>query len=309
VPDEERPENLPLAGAEGTRVIPDGVTISGRAFDSETKTPVSSFRVIPGTLRNPNRPESGEWYKSLAVNGTNGNFDLTLSVKKRAIVLMAETDGYLPIQSEPLKAGQTNYDFQLHKGSGPSGVVRQLDGRPAAGATVIYIAGGQQGGLDEAGRLQTYSQGGEKVPADAGGRFLFAPQLGTGKIFAADSNGFGRIIPEALQKNGVVILQPWARVHGRLLKDGNPVAGENLDLFWGADNSQGWPRLNLHGAVTGQDGRFVIDFVPPGDMSISTRNYMGSDHSGWSDQSLRNFTAKPGEDVDLSDVTKVDPKE
>jgi hypothetical protein len=287
-------------------VIPNAVTIDGHAFDAETKKPVSSFRVTPGILRSPNMPESGEWYKSLAVDGTNGIFALTFSGKNRTVILMAEADGYLPVRSGQLKAGQTNYDFQFHKGSGPNGIVRRLDGQPVAGATVIYLAGQEQGGLDGKGGLETYMQAGENILTDATGQFSFAPQLGTGKIFAANSNGFGRIIPEALQKSGVVILQPWARVHGRLVKDGKPVAGENVDLSWGGSFSHDWPLLNLHGAVTDKDGRFTIDFVPPGSMSISTRKHLDSDHSGWTNQQQRDFTAKPGEDIDLGDVVKND---
>ena len=141
---------------------------------------------------------------------------------------------------------------------------------------------------------------------DVRGRFHFTPQLGTGKIFAANSGGFGWTTSTALQTNGEIILRPWARVHGRLVKDGKPIAGEYVDLSQSAVFSSGLPFLNLHGTVTDDDGRFAIGCVPPGDMSISTRNYMGSGHSGWSNQSQQTFTARPGEDVDLGDVVKND---
>jgi hypothetical protein len=148
----------------------------------------------------------------------------------------------------------------------------------------------------------------DSAGAAANGQFHFAPQLGTGKIFAANTNGFGRITLEAFQTNRVLILQPWARVHGRLVKDGKPVAGENVDLSWGAADFNGWPLLNLHGALTDENGRFTIDFVPPGCMGVSTRVPFGSaDQRSWSSQTQKQFTARPGEDVDLGDVVKVDP--
>jgi len=286
--------------------------------------------VTPGLLRSPDRPSAVEWNKSRAVDSDQGVFTLTLSsnsasfvvrrhvyagsgagsnavtMKTGAIVLLAQADGYLPIQSEPLQPGQTNYDFSLHRGSGPAGVVRGPDGQPAAGASLIYLAGNQQGGLDENGGLQAFRQGGQKTVTDAAGKFHFAPQLGAGKVIAASPRGFAWTTPEALKTNEVVILQPWARVHGRLVKDQTPVAGENVDLSHPVFYSP--PLLNLHGTVTGEDGRFTIDFVPPGEVSISTRSYLGSDHSGWSNQAQRDFAAKAGEDLDLGDVVQVDPK-
>ncbi len=329
-PEEERPENLAMLGAEGKRALTNGVTYSGQAFDVETKNAIPDFHVTPGVRRSPDSPESIEWNKTRAVDAVNGHFALTLpansasfvvhrqtyngsnwvskgsSSETGAMVLLAQADGYLPVQSEALQPGQTNYDFQMHKGSGPGGVVRQPDGQPAAGVTVIYLAGQQQGTLNKMGELQTIRQGGEKVPTDAKGEFHFAPQFGEGKIFAANSSGFGWATCTALQTNGEVILQSWARVHGRLVKDGKPVAGENVELSGAAAFSSGLPLLNLHGTVTDDCGRFTIGCVPPGDMSISTRNYFGTGHSSWSNQSQRTFITRSGEDIDLGDVVKND---
>lgn len=308
-PDDERPQDLPLAGAEAQRPMT-GVIYSGQATDAETGQPLAGFRVTPGLQRGSNRPESVEWYKSHAADSDHGNYSLTLSLKTASamakqggLVLMAQADGYLPVASEPLNAGRTNYNFQLHKGSGPSGVVDQSDGQPAAGVTVIYLAGNQQGGLNGKGELQTYMQGGQTMVTDASGRFQFTPEVGQGNIFTASSRGFGWTTPQALQTNQVMILQPWTHVHGRVVQDGKPVAGENMDLS--ESRVFNLPILNLHGGVTDDAGRFTIDFVPAGELEISTRKYIGSGHSSWMGQSQRDFTAKPGEHVDLGDVVKI----
>ena len=305
-PEEEGPQNLPLAGAESKRMIPNALTYSGHAFDVETKEQIPSFRVTPGIQSNPQRPDWIRWYKSRAVDAVSGNFNLPFLAKNGALVLMAEADGYMPVQSEPLKAGQTNYDFELHKGSGPSGVVRQADGQSLSGVMVLYLAGYSRAMLDEKGELQTMRRE-EEMPTDAKGQFRFAPELGPGEIFAANSNGFGRINLEVLQTNGVVTLQPWARVHGRLVKNGKPVASEDVDLWLGGAPVMGHPFLTLHGTVTGEDGRFDISFVPPGELNVTTRVPIGSgDMRGYSSQTQRRFTAKPGEEVDLGDVIKTD---
>jgi hypothetical protein len=308
-PQDDRPQDLPLAGVEAQLRI-SGVVYSGQATDAETGQPLADFRVTPGHQRDSNRPAYVEWFKSRSVDSDHGNYSLPLSLKSAAamteqgyLVLMAQADGYLPVVSEPLPAGRTNYNFQLHKGSGPGGVINQADGQPAGGVTVIYLAGDQQGGLNGKGELQTYLQGGQKTVTDASGRFKFTPQVGEGNIFAANSRGFGWTTPQSLQTNQVTVLQPWAHIHGRLMQDGKPVAGENMDLS--ESRVFDLPILNLHGGVTDDAGRFTIDFVPAGELEISTRKYIGSGHSSWMGQSQRDFIAKPGEDVDLGDVVKI----
>src|SRR6185369_15667275 len=99
------------------------------------------------------------------------------------LVLAAQAEGYLTVQSEVLEAGQTNYDFQLRRGTGPAGVVVRPDGKPAAGATVVYLTAMQQGNLSAAGKLSASGNedgfalaSGQTRTADAEGRFSFAPQ-------------------------------------------------------------------------------------------------------------------------------------
>jgi hypothetical protein len=303
-PDAEHPEKLPLAGAETKRVIPNAVIISGRALDVETKRPILKFHVTPGIRRNPNIPDWIEWFPSKTSEGIGGNFDLTLLVKTDSTVLMAEADGYLPAQSTPLNRGQTNWTFELKKGVGPSGSVRQPDGRPATNVTVLYLTSRQQGYLDDRGRLDTIlREGGQQKQTDADGHFRFKPKPGVGEIFAASSDGFAKTAVESVATNFEMKLEPWARVRGRLVQQGKPAGGENVDLFAPVF---GPAILNLPGAVTDDEGRFSIGFVPPGDMRISTRVYMDSGRSGWRTQSQRRFTARPGEDVNLGDVVKID---
>jgi hypothetical protein len=64
--------------------------------------------------------------------------------------------------------------------------------------------------------------------------------------------------------------------------------------------------LNLHGAVTDNNGRFAMDFVPPVELHLNTRVAMGENAHAWTPQSQRQFTPKPGADLDLGEIEKTE---
>ena len=309
-PQEERPEKLPLGGAEGPRHLANAVTFSGQVLDADTHAPLTEFRVTPGLQRNPSLKSWIEWYRTRVVDGVNGSFQLELAVKEGAIVLLAEAEGYLPAVSEPLTAGQAHCAIALKKGRGPQGRVLTPDGRPADGVTVCYLVAGEQASLDNQGAISVYrNRQGAETLTDPEGDFSFPPKLGPGELFATSARGFARTTTTELAAKGTLTLQPWGRVHGRLLKDGKPLAGENVDLNWRNGGGMERPWFNLHGTRTDDDGRFALEHVPPGELQLATRVPMGvGGGSGWTTEAQRTFTVKPGEDLDLGAVEKAVPK-
>ncbi|MGD0652067.1 MAG: hypothetical protein ABSA97_13190 [Verrucomicrobiia bacterium] len=308
-PDEERPEKLPLCGAEGKRTIPNAVTLSGQVLDAETGAPLPRFRITPGLQPNPDFRTWVEWYRSKAIEGTNGTFGLEISGKAGPIVLMAEADGYLPARSEALTRERTKTSIQLKRGVGPHGTLLLPDGKPANGVTVCYIVAGEQSALTGGGTISVYrGRGSFASLTDSDGKFSFAPKLGEGVVFAAGAGGFAHCSTVELAAKGELTLQPWARVRGRLVQNGKPVAGENVDLGWPAGYSFDRPQLNLHGTRTDDDGRFALEHVPPGELQLTTRIPLRAGAgSGWTNHSQRKFTMKPGEDLDLGTVEKSSP--
>jgi hypothetical protein len=223
------------------------------------------------------------------------------------IFLMVEADGYLPALSKPFSTNQNTCDFELRKGQGPRGTLVRPNGKPADGVSVCYLGPNEQGSLLNDGQfsLHTFNSNPLKILTDPDGAFDFPPKLPGGVLVAATSSGFARIGAAELAPEGKLTLQPWARIRGRLVQNGKPLAGENLDLEWAEPFSFDRPHVNLHGTKTGDDGSFVVEHVPAGKLQLATRQRLGQGPgSGWTTHSQRSFTAEPGADLDLGTINK-----
>ena len=154
------------------------------------------------------------------------------------------------------------------------------------------------------GQLSGHSlRPGSEMRTDSEGRFRFAPKVGETEIVASSSNGFVRAAAADLTTNGTLTLQAWARVSGRLIRDSQPVTRENVDLQPTVRHSGG-PWVNFHGTLTDDNGAFTIENVPPGEWQLTTRLKSGG--GSWSNQRQHNFTARPGESVDVGTIQKTD---
>lgn len=306
VPQEERAENLPLCGIEGKRTTSNPWVITGNVEDAGTKTALAAFRITPGRQQYPNRLT--QWQDSRAADFTNGSYTVELSQKAGPVVLLAEAAGYLPAVSETLTTSQTNFNFRLKQGSGPKGILLLSEGRPAGGVKIFCLGPQEQVGLTARGEISAYRVADRfQTLTGADGRFSFPPRLGEGEIVVANTNGFARVTAVELSSKSDLTLQPWARVTGALTKDGKGVAGEDVDLRWTDNFSPERPWINLHGTKTEEDGRFVIEHVPPGSLQITTRIRFREGGNGWSSHPQHTFTASPGESVDVGVLNKSEP--
>jgi len=301
-PDDEQPGNLPLCGAEAKRAIPNAVLISGRVLDAGDGAPVSRFRITPG-LRRDAKFERPRWQRGNSVEGTNGGFLIEMSGKGGAVVFRVEAPGYLPAISEPFALGGSNCVVRITRGSGPCGIARLADGRALPNTEVIYISGDEQTNIEPDGRVTAPGKGETQI-TDSAGRFSFAPKLGLGELIVGCPSGFGRLSLTSLGGTNDIIMQPWAEVRGRLVKDGKPVQNEHVDLSFHSEWRPGQPHLGLHGTVTDEEGRFTIGHVPPGQLQLMTRVPVEQPKGAWMEQSQRQFAVQPGEKVDLGDVEK-----
>jgi hypothetical protein len=305
-PEEERPNNLALGGVEARRTIPNAVTFTGQVLDAETRSPLPQFRVTPGLQRVPNMKNWIQWYRGKAVEGTNGCFALDYALKSGALVLMAEAEGYLPAISDPLTVSKTNAAIQLRKGAGPHGKLLLPDGNPADGVPVCYLVASEQATLTGKGVISmSRDREGSLTITDPDGGFDFPPKLGEGEIFAAGARGFAHCRTSELAAQGKLTLRAWGSVRGRLWQNAKPLAGEAVDLGWPRGGSTERPWFNLHGTHTDEQGWFVLENVPPGELELTTRVPMGDGPGhGWTNQSQRKFTLMPSEDLDLGTVEK-----
>jgi hypothetical protein len=308
IPEEERPENQPLSGIEnGPKRA--GWVLTGRIIDAESKAPIENARVTAG--RAPGgRTNWMYWETTRFALSSNGVYRLELPKGKDPKMLRVVAEDHLPTLSSLLNfsEGDTVIDFELKKGKGPSGILLSAKGEPVPGVTVYLLGPGEQGGLSNEGRLMVHNAGDEcKAITDAEGKFKFPARIGETELFAANDEGFLWAKTSDVQEGKKLQLHPWSKVRGVLVREGKPVSRQHLDLRWVKDFNPSRPYLNLHGTVTDDSGRFQIDKVPPEELAIALRKTVGEGNGGWQSINLKSFTAPAGEELDLGELTKIDP--
>ncbi len=113
---------------------PDSLVVSGTVVDGETKRPIKSFRVVPGT-RHSQRNRVG-WNRLNAFTVSDGHYRLRERNGSFSYLIRIEADGYRPADSREIKSneGHITINFELARGQDVDAVVLTPDGRPASGA-------------------------------------------------------------------------------------------------------------------------------------------------------------------------------
>lgn len=299
----DRPENNPLRGAEAAGDHSNEYKITGRVTDAKTGKPVAQFQVIPGKLREDFGDNEPNWDQFLAVDGTNGGYEIYF--KKRAsgqVALKVEAPGYMPAVSPPFSATRGNYDFTLTAGVGPSGTVLLPDGYPAAGVRVLLLCKWQPGErglyMREGGKLDVEENTNLLSRTDADGHFTLPPQFDMQAVAVSGSAGFKMVTIESLRTNSQITLEAWGTIKGVLRRTNAPSRNEPLDLsFGGAAADLGLSLMTS--ATTDDKGAFEFDYVPPGDCVIEERKPFG-DYGGWQSEELKQVRVNPGQTAEAN---------
>ncbi len=290
------PQNRPLRGAEGGMDHAGDWTISGRVVDGETKEPLASFRVTPGRNDSFDRVR---WEQLQSVEGTNGSYLVYVNKRVAQPLLKIEADGYLPGSITLVPEDSKSADLALTKGTGPSGIVLDVDGKPAAGATLVLLCDGtDQVSLNSKGELAAYWNENLTNRADASGHFQFKPEWGMKKVAASSPNGFTVVSLDELAAHPEIRLQPFGKITGSLKRASGPGTNEDLDLSFIDKAGRGLPRINLNNyTTTDSEGHFSFEGVPPGPLQLSYRVAMNG--QSWRNEPLQQIEVKPGQTLDL----------
>lgn len=163
--------------------------------------------------------------------------------------------------------GQVTADFALQPGTGkgPWGVVLDTDRKPLAGAAVFLAVGQSMVSiynnrvLDNLGRPSTTT--------GPDGRFSFPPEDAPWAVFVIDDRGFAMVKEEELSSSPEVVIEPWGRIEG-IVKIGAKLGAEEKISAYHEQRPQR-PGFYLHYiAGTDGEGRFVIDRMVPGDVTV-----------------------------------------
>jgi hypothetical protein len=253
-------------GEEHTITLHKEISVSGQVTDADTKEPIATFKVIPGS-----DPDSRQWERLSFVNGTNGQYQLTFDEYAFPLLLRIEADGYETVISSPLTTNATGqtFDAELSK-LGPEasvrGIVLLVDGRPASGAEIALCT--LERGITLSGGTFQNRREAIVVDVDETGRFSFAPDPDAHTVVAAHALGFGRAHLAGTNRLLEIRLQPWGRVEGRLQLRGESNAGREVTLYDGSVSFYRGPIALSYYAKTDDKGNFVFEKVPPGDFDL-----------------------------------------
>ncbi|NUN95405.1 MAG: hypothetical protein HUU16_04470 [Candidatus Omnitrophica bacterium] len=275
---------LPLAPGEKEHLITlhPPIRVYGRVLDATTLEPIEEFQIIPGTQwravdKRVTWQESSGWVK----NFRDGAYEFELNQGYVGMALQVKARGYLPAES-PIIPRDAPRDFEqnfvLLKGGGPGGQILDLEGKPLAGAAVILCTT-EAGGYIRNG-LDLSNGSGKPVTTDSEGKFAFVEPAAVFKMVCVHEKGYAVVPPAEFPQGGLIRLQPWGRVEGRVFIGAKPAASEPVVLSF-PDGGEREPRCYLdYRTTTDTEGRFAFEYVFPGEASAARQFTLASTGSG-----------------------------
>ena len=181
-------------------------------------------------------------------------------------------------------------------GPGLQGTVLLPNGQPAVDAEVALLAPASFIGLGKA-TFKAYEarQDGLIVRADPTGHFALPLVEGGREIVAVHEQGFAEIEVAKFDSLSPIKLEPWGRVEGTL-RVGRRLGTNELVLIESEPPMSGEPRLTFDNqdfqARTDSAGKFMINFVPPGERLLARMIPTGI--GSWQHSAPTIVTVKPG---------------
>jgi beta-lactamase regulating signal transducer with metallopeptidase domain/protocatechuate 3,4-dioxygenase beta subunit/thiol-disulfide isomerase/thioredoxin len=240
----------------------------GTVVDDATGQPVAQFKLVPGLGPLP-YDDRYFWYRSEARTGTGGTFDVTdlYSIDQPTDkALMVEAEGYLPAVFDGINAADESVEhaFRLKRGEAVTGLVRDPDGQPVAGAMVELTYSEDSADL---GNLNEFVPPGAEfsTTTDGEGRYRFRPRERPLGVIVRHERGYGFIPPSAMGRSTDLKLQPWGRIEGVYREGDRAVAGARVNVWLDFTTSESTASMRTgYEARTDAEGRFVIDRVVSG---------------------------------------------
>ena len=248
--------------------MPDILKIHGKVVDAESGEPIPEFKLLSGIDWGDGR--SVYWQHRSSKTYTQGHYETEFTFPYPAHLIRIEVDGYKPGISRPIGSdeGDLTIDFQLVKGTGPTGIVRCPDGQFAVGAEVILCTP-SQGPYIRNGRNQQ-KRDSQYVETKEDGKFTFPTQSDVFAIVVLHDEGYLEVSESELAESSELTLQSWATVKGKVLIGKNPAVNETIRLGFDRHIDRSQPRIyHDYRAVTDSNGTFVFNRVPPERARIS----------------------------------------
>ncbi len=261
----------------------------GKLKDAVTGEPIKEFSATPVQVFRP-KFLSTSFNRSRA--GKDGSYEVELADRDYGYryQLRIDAPGYRSALSEKSFAngdGRVQQDFSLQPSPPRKGKVFDPDGKPVAGASIVVASPSILPDMTN-GKFDWRSS---EVKSEADGRFQLNATFEPIRVRVVHDSGFAEILRQPDEQLGDIQLQPWAKLSGRLMNGGKPIAGERIFYTPGHDHPLGEPRFQgIYQQKTDAEGRFEFERVPPGIGSL--RAQLGP----WKDSQL---TSSQAEALDL----------
>ncbi len=262
------PEPQLVAGGDPHRIVLDPVLrITGTARDANTGRPLEKFTFVPivhgSSMSFLDRLESQEFQ--------NGRFAVEFNRPGVEQAFQLEAFGYSPVRSRRYRNGEASdtADFRLQRTLRYAGKVTDEQGDPIAGATVYVATQLQHLSLSEFDPLGKVDSSNYAVTTDEQGAFEIHPQNEPYALVVVSNAGFVEQQRHAGQPPDNLQLRPWAKVTGRLVNAGRPVAAWTVRLETIRFSGPELPVITLRcQTATDSNGRFRFERVSPGPVRV-----------------------------------------
>ena len=254
--------------------------ITGKVKDSESGAGVKNFNVIKGIKWSENNSQI-HWERHNTTSGRQGRLSLTLREPRYRHLVRIEAPGYKPVVSRGIKSdeGEVKLEFELEKGTGPTGIVSLPNGQPASG---VKIATAEVGGqLNIHNGTDLFNGESQTTTTDEQGRYQLPFQIGEFAVVFLHDEGWNQLTSNEISNSPNVKLKEWARIEGVTMDGQEPVSGDTLQLNFSNSYNPDRPMVFWNYSGTADfDGKFTIERVRSGSATIGRNVMFGKDGHG-----------------------------
>jgi hypothetical protein len=223
-----------------------------------------------------------------------------------------EAEGYAPFVTRPvaLNEGDVQLDISMQAATSSTVTVTLPDGRPADNVDVGIVSPSAGLRLVPGGFAGHNQQGGSLLLTDSQGRFSLKPDDSVTSVIAAGAAGYAETTRAALDREPVMVLQPWGRLEGTFLVQGRAGTNHALAFHFERSHASGVStEFTAYQVKTDSAGHFVFAQVPPGKNQlvevIEVPGTPSPNGKVWIDQPLTNVDIRAGETTTIT-VNHVD---
>lgn len=284
---------------------PGFLVVSGLVTDAETKERLSEFRVVPGIQGSEG--SHIDWVTDDSFLGRNGDYRLHhIDEECFAHYVRIDAEGYQPQISRPIKSDEGNVKlfFKMQRGVNASALVADPSGRPVEGASVVLGVPGTQMSFQNGRVNNSSTYNAMQRTTDAGGRFVFPPQVTPYEIVIVSDAGYSHIKGKPGETLNPIQLTAWARLKGTYRIGSEPAVNTSIYVSNQTISSYGdqTPNIFMHfDATTGSDGTFLLDRVPEGRTWIQREivRMVGDGATQVTSTPIRQVSLEPGKTTEV----------